>query len=77
MEKLPWVFLEKRESLFIIVSCVLPAEMVVGESSDVSDERLGDAAGARSQARHRSHRPHGHVRPESELKKKQKKNNAH
>lgn len=64
VEKLPWVFLEKRESLFIIVTCVLLAGMVVGESSDVSDERLGDAAaGARIRA--------SHVRTES------KEKNAH
>lgn len=68
MEKFPWVFLEKRESLFIIVSRVLLAEELVGGSGDVSDERLGDAAGARSQGRRCNYRPHGHVRRESKSK---------
>lgn len=62
---MPWVFLEKRESLFIIVSRVLLAEKLVEESEDVSDERLGDAEGARRQGRRCNYRPHGHVRTES------------
>lgn len=41
VEKLPWVFLEKRESLFIIVSRVLLAEELVGESETCQARGLG------------------------------------
>lgn len=38
---MPWVFLEKRESLFIIVSRVLLAEELVGESETCQARGLG------------------------------------